>query len=137
MTDDAIDEKEVLASFISILPEAILMCDPNGICLVHDRQSQRFLAPGAAGTDPSTMKGRPVTAFIDKHLVEHALDDIKERLARGAARPVSGFMLKRSPGCSRPGWCRCSPVPAFLAVFSSFSRISPTRMRQKSGWRTC
>ncbi|WDP91641.1 MAG: hypothetical protein HUN04_18815 [Desulfobacter sp.] len=112
------DEKQILASFISILPEAILMCDPKGICLVHDLQSQAFLAPGQAETDePVAMVGRPVASFIDKGLVEHALNDIKERLGRGMSRPISGFILQKK---DRVLQTRVVPILTGTGMFGGF-----------------
>ncbi|MCF6247754.1 MAG: DUF294 nucleotidyltransferase-like domain-containing protein [Desulfobacula sp.] len=94
--NDFIKENHVLAAFISKLPEAILICDSDGSILLHDSQSETYLLkninPPAIGV---SMTGKPITAFIEKNLLEHSLDEINEQLKNHVTNLVSIFILKK------------------------------------------
>ncbi|CCK78276.1 DUF294 nucleotidyltransferase-like domain-containing protein [Desulfobacula toluolica] len=93
--NDVMKEKQVLASFISKLPEAIIICDANGLILLHDHQSEIYLlADKSNPVIPVLMTGKPITALIDKNLVEHALDEINEQLRKKVENTVSTFILQ-------------------------------------------
>lgn len=131
------DEKQILASFISILPEAILMCDRNGDCLVHDRQSQAYLMAGETeAAEPVAMVGRPVTSFIDRHLIEHALDDIRTRLGQGMANPVAGFILEKHHRVLQthvvPVLTRTGLFGGFVVIMSDITRQNQAEKRVES-----
>ena len=91
------EENQVLASFISRLPEAILICDSNGTVLLHDRQAETYLQPGPAGAAlPASMNSTPIVSHIDKTLMEHALDDINEQLKQKVSNTVSMFIFQKN-----------------------------------------
>ena len=95
--NDIMEEKQVLASFISRLPEAIIICNAEGSILLHDSQSESYLLPD--NSDPAaaaSMPGKPIISLIDKNLIEHALDEINEQLKRHATNMVSTFILQKN-----------------------------------------
>ncbi len=94
-----IKENHVLSAFISRLPEAIIICDSEGSILLHDSQSETYLLNNeymaAAGSSKGVMTGEHITAFIEKNLIEHALDEINEQLKKHMHNLVSIFTLKK------------------------------------------
>mgnify|MGYP002629697031 CR=1 FL=1 len=119
--NDIMEEKQVLASFISKLPEAITICDANGSILIHDSQSESYLLPGnKKSASPVSMTGKPLTSFIDKNLIEHALDEINEQLKQHGTNIVSTFILKKS---NRILEGQIVPVLSITTLFTGFVLI--------------
>lgn len=119
--NDILEEKQVLASFISKLPEGIIICDSGGVVLLNDSQSQAYLVPETAGTNsPPSMAGRPITAFIDKNLMEHALDEINEQLKQDVTNMASGFILQQNTLILQ---VQVVPILSHAGLFSGFVLI--------------
>ena len=117
--NDIIEEKQVLASFISKLPEAIIICDAGGSILLYDSQSETYLLSGKS--KPSRpVTGKPITSFIDKNLIEHALDEINEQLKQHAANMVSTFILEKHNLILQ---AQVVPVLSQTGLFSGFVLI--------------
>ncbi|WP_169432975.1 DUF294 nucleotidyltransferase-like domain-containing protein [Desulfotignum balticum] len=126
--NNILDEKQILASFISKLPEAILICDSGGTILLHDRQSEAWLAPAHSGSgDPVPMNGTPITAYIDKDLMEHALDDMTEQLRQPASNAVAIFILQKH---RRILQAQVVPVLSHTGLFTGFVMILDDITRQ-------
>ena len=89
---ETLEEKQILASFISKLPEAIIICDARGRILLHDRQAETYLLSretsrnGPSPPSPDSMTAKPITSFMDKNLIEHALDEINQKLKQEIGR---------------------------------------------------
>ncbi|NOX33754.1 MAG: hypothetical protein GXP56_08440 [Deltaproteobacteria bacterium] len=112
------DEKQVLAAFISKLPEAIIICDSNGSILIHDSQSKAYLRPmGKKDNTPVSMAGLPITSIIDKDLIEYALDEINEQLNQSAANTVSRFILHKNTLALQT---QVVPILSRTGLFSGF-----------------
>lgn len=112
------EEKQVLASFISKLPEAILICDANGVILLHDSQSEAYLHPDIPSlAAPVSMNNTPITLYIDKNLIEHALDDINEQLKQTVENKVSTFVLQKN---NRILQTQVVPVLSHTSLFAGF-----------------
>ena len=95
--NDIMEGKQFLSSFISKLPEAIIICDSDGSILLHDRQSEAYLLPGSNRSAASiAMTGKSIASFIDKDLIEHALDEINEQLKQDVTNRVSTFILQKN-----------------------------------------
>lgn len=119
--NDILEEKQVLASFISKLPEGIIICDSDGSILLHDSQSESYIMPD--NNDPSIaipMTGKPVTSLIDKNLIEHALDEINEQLKQHVTNTVSTFILQKN---NRVLQAQIVPVLNHIGRFSGFVLI--------------
>ncbi len=100
---EAEEEKNILAAFISELPEGVLICNAEGQILLYNRQARQFLEQGKhhsefgeADSEDShaTLRlGHSVFTVIDKNLIEHALDEINERLKHKVVNAVSHFII--------------------------------------------
>ena len=129
--NDIMEEKQVLASFISKLPEAIIICDSDGAILLYDSQSESYLLPD--NSDPAIaapMTGKPITSFIDKNLIEHALDEINEQLKQHVTNRVSTFILQKNNLVLQ---VQIVPVLNHIGRFSGFVLILDNITRQSQG----
>ena len=126
--NDITEGKEILAAFISRLPEAILICGSNGDILLHDRQSETYLQqkPKIAAA-PVSMNGTAITAHIDKNLIEHALDDINEQLKQPVSNRVSTFIVQKN---NRILQTQVVPVLSRAGLFTGFVVILDDITRQ-------
>lgn len=126
--NDITDEKEILAAFISRLPEAILICDSNGNILLHDHQSETYLQQKPKNSAaPVSMNGAAVTAHIDKNLIEHALDDINEQLKQPVSNRISTFIFQKN---NRILQTQVVPVLSRAGLFTGFVVILDDITRQ-------
>ncbi len=112
-------EKQILASFISKLPEAIIICDADGSILLHDYQSETYLLSGKT-KQSGLATGKPITSIIDKNLIEHALEDINEQLKLQVTNTVSTFILQKN---NRILQTQIVPVLSLTGLFSGFVLI--------------
>jgi signal transduction histidine kinase len=116
-------EKQILASFISKLPEAIVICDAQGRFLLHDRQAEAYLLSNENSrsdpdsSEPNSMVGKSITSFMDKDLIEHALDEINQKIRLGSANPVSRFLFQKG---SRVFSTQIVPVLTGTGLFNGF-----------------
>ena len=118
-------EKKILAAVISELPEGVVVCNAQGRMLLFNRRVQELLseqdAQGGAPSRSPPAPGRSISAFIEKSLIEHALEDIKERLHRKVLDAVSHFtMLSKK---NHILGCRVIPMLDHLGHFSGFILI--------------
>jgi len=95
------EEKNILAAFISELPEAVLICNAEGQILLYNRRAGEFLAIDDDnqlndGSESGRFAGlgRSISTVIDKNLIEHALDEINERLKRKVVNAESQFVTE-------------------------------------------
>ena len=92
------EERNILAAFISELSQGVLICTTEGQILLLNRKARDFLMGDVVqAVDQSTEKLQPggsVTTLIDKNLIEHALEEINERLNRKALNAVSHFVIR-------------------------------------------
>jgi CBS domain-containing protein len=92
-------EKSILAAVMSELPEGVLICNAEGQILLYNNRARQFLEFGIGKTDVESSYsafhlGRSVFTVIDKNLIEHALDEINEKLKREAADTASYFVAE-------------------------------------------
>ncbi len=101
---EAEEEKNLLASFMSELPEAVLICNADGKILFYNKRAREFLeTKGSASSteDPDGRfvgLGRSVFSVIDEHLILYALDDIAEKLDRQEVNVAAYFVLVGKEG---------------------------------------
>lgn len=95
------DERNILAAIISELPEGVLVCNAEGKILFLNRRARKHLALHDnnklnAGAESSRFPelGHSISSVIDKNLIEHALDEINERLKRKVVNAVSNFLIE-------------------------------------------
>ena len=102
------EEKNILAAFMSELPEGALICNAEGRILFYSKQVKHMLT-GADNVIPDSESGADIARFgagesfiglgrsifniIDKNLVVHALDEIAEKLEHKEADISSNFVV--------------------------------------------
>lgn len=95
------EEKQRLAALMSELTDSVLVCNAEGLILLYN-DAARALFERAGERDPGTSGivglGRSVFGVIDRDLVAHAVDRVRERLRHGEARPVSQFVATLQDG---------------------------------------
>ncbi len=94
----AIDqERSRLAALMAELTQSVVVCNLDGrVLLVNQRARLQFKAlsaePALAGGAGLIGLGRSIHTVLDPALLDHALDNIRQRLARGAAQPSAQFV---------------------------------------------
>ncbi len=106
------EERHRLAALMSELTDSVLVCNSEGLILLYnDTASSLFDRPAdhEAKTSGIVGLGRSVFGVIDRDLIAHALDVVRERLHHGEARPVSQFVATAAGGglLSARRWRRC------------------------------
>jgi len=96
-------EKSRLAALMSELTQSVVVCNLDGrILLYNNRARMQFRAlsqsPGVAGGAELIGLGRSIYAVFDRKLVAHALDNIQQRMLRGAAQPSAQFVTSTAAG---------------------------------------
>ncbi|MBW2569248.1 MAG: DNA polymerase III subunit epsilon [Deltaproteobacteria bacterium] len=101
-------EKNILAAFMSELPEGVLICNAEGRILFYSKQVKHMLT-GANNIIPDSKPesdkslfrpvenfiglGRSIFNIVDKNLIAHALDEIAEKLEHKEADISSNFVV--------------------------------------------
>lgn len=89
------EEKQRLAALMSELTSSVLVCNADGLILLYNDAARTLFE--RAGADEASAAGivglgRSVFGIIDRELIGHALDLVRERLQSGEARPVAPFV---------------------------------------------
>jgi DNA polymerase-3 subunit epsilon len=97
------EEKSRLAALMSELSQSVVVCNLDGrILLYNNRARMQFRAlsqaPGVAGGAELIGLGRSVYGVFDRKLVAHALENIQQRMARGAGQPSAQFVTTTPAG---------------------------------------
>lgn len=90
------EEKNTLAAFISELSEGVVICNPEGVILLYNKQAKEFLTEDDSETRDSTPYiglGRSVFGLIDKNVIVHALDEIAAKLKQKDENVISYFVV--------------------------------------------
>ncbi len=96
-------EKSRLAALMSELTQSVVVCNLDGrIILYNNRARMQFRAlsqaPGVAGGVELMGLGRSIYSVFDRKLVAHALENIQQRMLRGAAQPAAQFVTTTAAG---------------------------------------
>jgi DNA polymerase-3 subunit epsilon len=96
-------EKSRLAALMSELTQSVVVCNLDGrIILYNNRARMQFRAlsqaPGVAGGAELIGLGRSVYSVFDRKLVAHALENIQQRMLRGAGQPSAQFVTTTAAG---------------------------------------
>jgi len=96
-------EKIRLAALMSELTQSVVVCNLDGrIILYNNRARLQFRAlsqaPGVAGGAELIGLGRSVYSVFDRKLVAHALENIQQRMQRGAGQPSAQFVTTTPSG---------------------------------------
>jgi DNA polymerase-3 subunit epsilon len=96
-------EKSRLAALMSELTQSVVVCNLDGRVLLYNHRARmqfRALsqAPGVAGGAELIGLGRSIYGVFDRKLVTHALENIQQRMLRGAAQPSAQFVTTTPAG---------------------------------------
>ena len=96
-------ERSRLAALMSELTQSVVVCNLDGrVLLYNNRARMQFRAlsqaPGVAGGAELIGLGRSIYGVFDRKLVAHALENIQQRLERGAAQPSAQFVTTTPAG---------------------------------------
>lgn len=96
-------ERSRLAALMSELTQSVVVCNLDGrVLLYNNRARMQFRAlsqaPGVAGGAELIGLGRSIYGVFDRKLVQHALENIEQRLQRGAAQPSAQFVTTTPSG---------------------------------------
>lgn len=94
------EERNRLAALMAELTQSVVVCNLDGRILLYNRRARlqfRALAGDAADTAWVGI-GRSIYALLDRAMLAHALDNIHQRLARGASHPSSQFLTSTPSG---------------------------------------
>jgi DNA polymerase-3 subunit epsilon len=100
---DIEQERSRLAALMSELSQSVVVCNLDGRILLYNHQARlqfRALsdAPAVAGGAELMGLGRSIYAVFDPKLVAHALENVRERVRRGAANPSTQFVTATPAG---------------------------------------
>jgi len=96
-------EKNVLAGFIGGLPQGVLVCNQEGRILLYNRQARNLLTP--MGDDPEHGDangearggyiglGRSINNILDRNLLQHAQEELEQKLAEPGSLAVAQFLV--------------------------------------------
>lgn len=96
-------ERNRLAALVSELSQSVVVCNLDGRIVLYNNRARlqfRALSQAPAVADGSELIGigRSIYAVFDHQLVAHALDNIHQRMARGAASPATQFVTVTPSG---------------------------------------
>ncbi|MDP1650652.1 MAG: 3'-5' exonuclease [Rubrivivax sp.] len=96
-------ERSRLAALMSELTQSVVVCNLDGrVLLYNNRARLQFKAlsdaPALAGGAELIGLGRSIYTVFDRQLVAHALENIQQRLQRGAATPSAQFVTVTRSG---------------------------------------
>jgi DNA polymerase III subunit epsilon len=96
-------EKSRLAALMSELTQSVVVCNLDGqVLLYNNRARMQFRAlsqaPGVAGGAELIGLGRSIYGVFDRRHVAHALENIQQRMLRGAGQPSAQFVTTTPAG---------------------------------------
>ncbi|GMU49229.1 MAG: hypothetical protein AMXMBFR31_14550 [Candidatus Desulfobacillus denitrificans] len=97
------EEKNRLAALMSELTQSVVVCNLDGRILLYNNRARlqfKALAEGdlAAAGGALIGLGRSIFAVFDRSLIAHALESIRQRLARGSPQPSANFVTTSRAG---------------------------------------
>ena len=100
---DIARERNRLAALMGELTQAVVVCNLDGrVILYNNRARLQFRAlssrPTLADGAELLGLGRSIYTVFDRKLVEHALENLHQRLSRGAADPSAQFVTSTKAG---------------------------------------
>lgn len=100
---DVRQERNRLAALMSELAQSVVVCNLDGRILLYNNRARmqfKLLSRGktASASMPMLGIGRSIYALLDQSLLDHALENIRLRLDRGAAQPATQFLTTTPSG---------------------------------------
>ena len=102
-SDSVRQERNRLAALMAELAQSVVVCNLDGRILLYNNRARmqfKLLARGRkTQVDMPTLGiGRSIYALLDCALLEHALENIRLRMDRGAAQPATQFLSSTPAG---------------------------------------
>lgn len=95
--NDNLKEEQILNAFISKLPEGIMICNSLGMIRLCNQQALQYLVQASQYIDSEhNVIGDHIFDYMDKNLIEHALDEINEWLKQNIRDMVSNFTFQKN-----------------------------------------
>ncbi len=96
-------ERNRLAALMSELAQSVVVCNLDGRILLYNNRARmqfKVLSRGKGGQVDMPMLGigRSIYALLDQALLDHALENIRLRMERGAAQPATQFLTTTPSG---------------------------------------
>jgi DNA polymerase III subunit epsilon len=96
-------ERSRLAALMSELTQSVVVCSLDGrVILYNQRARLQFRAlsesPAVAGGAELMGLGRSIYPVVDRKLIAHALENVQQRMQRGAASPSAQFVTTTRSG---------------------------------------
>jgi len=96
-------ERNRLAALMAELTQSVVVCNLDGRILFYNNRARLQFktlskSPTLAGGAELLGIGRSIYAVFDRQLVAHALEAIRERMARGASHPSTQFVTATQSG---------------------------------------
>ena len=94
------EERNRLAALMSELTQSVIVCNVAGQILLYNARAKQLLG---ALTEHAAQAGfvgigRSIFAVLDRSVILHALDTLRERLAQAEAGPVAQFVATTASG---------------------------------------
>ena len=128
-------ERARLAALMAELTQSVVVCNLDGRVLLYNQRARLQFkalsdAPALAGGAELMGLGRSIYAVLDRQLVAHALEQIRGRLARGAAAPSaqfvtvtrSGQLLRAQMAPVRDAALAGAPLSGFVLLLDNITR---------------
>jgi len=105
------EEKNILAAIMAELPEAVLVCNKEGMIILYNSQAKRYFSEKntilQTKPQPDVFSdtavdsqgkahlgiGRSVFGVIHENFIQHALDEIREKLKKNEENVTSNFVV--------------------------------------------
>lgn len=96
-------ERNRLAALMSELTQSVVVCSLDGRVILYNQRARTQLrtlseSPAAAGGAELLGLGRSIYTIVDRKLIAHALENVQQRLARGADSPSAQFVTTTRTG---------------------------------------
>ncbi len=95
-------ERNRLAALMSELAQSVVVCNLGGNVLLYNQRARAQLERAASGQGQlgtATLGlGRSIFGFIERDLIAHALDQLRQRLDKGEKRPVTHLVTSTRAG---------------------------------------
>ncbi len=100
---DVAQERNRLAALMSELTQSVVVCNLDGRILLYNSRARlqfRALSAAPALADGAELigLGRSIYNVLDRRIVAHALDTVRQRVADGAAIPSAQFVTTTGAG---------------------------------------
>jgi DNA polymerase-3 subunit epsilon len=96
-------EKNRLAALMSELAQGVVVCNLDGRILLYNNRARlqfKALAQGPTSMSGGALigLGRSIFSMLERAQITHALDNIRQRLAKGSAEAVANFITTTRAG---------------------------------------